>query len=95
LGGFGSFTCLARRWLLFEFTNAWLAILPGILGAVTFLVILTIGGFAAALPSTYVARWREYMIDRISQLYPDPSQHLPKTDGAVRLGSGLEIQDAD
>lgn len=80
---------------LFEFTNAWLAILPGILGAVTFLIILTIGGFAAALPSTYVAQWREHMIDRISQHYPDPSLQVPKTNGAVNLGGGLEIQDAD
>ena len=81
--------------ILFEFTNAWLAILPGILGAVTFLIILTIGGFAAALPSTYVARWRECMIDKIKALYPDPSLQLSKINSATNLGNGLEIQDAD
>ena len=30
--------------LLFNATNAWMAVLPGFLGAFTFLIVLTIGG---------------------------------------------------
>ncbi|NKB56386.1 MAG: hypothetical protein GKS00_08625 [Alphaproteobacteria bacterium] len=80
---------------LFEFTNGWMAILPGFLGAVTFLIILTIGGFAAALPSTYVARWREAAIDRISRHYPHPAQSDDALPVSPEMPRSLEIQDAD
>jgi hypothetical protein len=33
---------------------------------------LTVGGFVAYLPSTYVARLREHLIEKISQKNPLP-----------------------
>ena len=55
-----------------EFLKVWLAILPGFWGMTTFLLILTVGGFVAYLPSTYVARLREHLIEKISQKNPLP-----------------------
>ena len=55
-----------------NFLKVWLAILPGFWGMTTFLLILTVGGFVAYLPSTYVARLREHLIEKISQKNPLP-----------------------
>jgi hypothetical protein len=80
---------------LFSFTNAWLAILPGFLGAVTFLIILTIGGFAASLPSAYVARWRERMTERFARQYPLHLTSSRVSPVVAILPDNLNIQDAD
>ena len=55
-----------------EFLKVWLAILPGFWGMTTFLLILTVGGFVAYLPSTYVARLREHLIEKIPHKNPLP-----------------------
>ncbi|MBL4720570.1 MAG: hypothetical protein JKY20_05515 [Alphaproteobacteria bacterium] len=52
------------------FMKNWMAILPGFWGGATFLLILGVCGFAASLPSNYVARWRENMMGKISARYP-------------------------
>ncbi len=80
---------------LFNFTNAWLAILPGFLGALTFLIILAIGGFAATLPSSFVARWRENQISKFAERYPLPTATRHASPIATALPDHLEIQDAD
>lgn len=51
--------------MLFEYTNAWMAIMPGAVGAVSFALVLALGSFAALLPSTYVGRWREKHLDNL------------------------------
>lgn len=79
---------------LFEFTNGWFSVLPGLLGAVTFLILLTIGGLAAALPSTYVARWRDRTLDRIAARYPETIRR-PVVPVDPVLGYGPDVQDAD
>jgi hypothetical protein len=53
-----------------DFLKVWLAILPGFWGMATFLLILTVGGFVAYLPSTYVARLREHLIEKIARKNP-------------------------
>jgi hypothetical protein len=55
-----------------DFLKVWLAILPGFWGMTTFLLILTVGGFVAYLPSTYVARLREHLIGKITRKNPLP-----------------------
>lgn len=52
---------------LFKYTNAWMAVIPGAMGAVTFAVILALGCFAALLPSTYVGRWREKAVEKLER----------------------------
>ena len=81
--------------VLFNFTNAWLAILPGFLGALTFLIILAIGGFAATLPSSFVARWRERQILKFAERYPLQTAQTQSFPVPTGLPSHLEIQDAD
>lgn len=55
-----------------DFLKIWMTILPGFWGMTTFFLILMVGGFVAYLPSTYVARWREHMIEIISRRYAAP-----------------------
>ena len=55
-----------------DFLKIWLTILPGFWGMTTFFLILAVGGFVAYLPSTYVARLREHLIEKISQKNPLP-----------------------
>jgi hypothetical protein len=55
-----------------DFLKIWLTILPGFWGMITFFLILAVGGFVAYLPSTYVARLREHLIEKISQKNPLP-----------------------
>ncbi len=80
---------------LFNYTNAWLSILPGLLGALTFMIILVIGGLAATLPSSYVARLREKFIARIEQNYPAQVVSNKISPIPSVLSDHLEIQDAD
>ena len=80
---------------LFEFTNARLSVLPGFIGAFTFLILLTIGGSAAALPSTYVAKWRARMLDRMERRFPAPSAQPIDNRMVGLIPQNLEIQDAD
>ena len=55
-----------------DFLKIWLTILPGFWGMTTFLLILMVGGFVAYLPSTYVARLREHLIEKIAPKNPLP-----------------------
>ena len=55
-----------------DFLKIWLTVLPGFWGMTTFLLILTVGGFVAYLPSTYVARLREHLIKKIPHKNPLP-----------------------
>jgi len=50
---------------LIDFMKNWMAILPGFWGGATFLLILGVSAFAASLPSNYVAKWREGMMEKI------------------------------
>ncbi len=82
--------------VIFNFTNAWMAVLPGFLGAITFLIVLTIGGLAATLPSAYLGKWREFVWKRMERRYPAPSrQRQPIRAAATLYPRGLDVQDAD
>jgi len=78
---------------LFNFTSAWMAVLPGFLGAVSFLIVLLIGGLAATLPSAYLAKWRERIWVLMERRYPAPAERQVRA--APIFPHGLDIQDAD
>lgn len=52
---------------LIDLSKNWMAILPGFSGMITFLLALTLGVFVAYQPSTYVERWRERLMKKISK----------------------------
>lgn len=76
--------------LLFSFTNAWMSVLPGFIGALTFILVLAIGALAAAVPSNYVAKWRERVWRWMEDRHPEP-----RTMATPIFPPGLDIQDAD
>lgn len=78
---------------LFGLTNAWMAVLPGFLGAVTFLIVLLIGGLAATLPSAYVAKWRERIWVSMERRYPAPAKRQFVAEPL--FPHGFDVQDAD
>lgn len=80
---------------LFQYTNAWMAVLPGMLGAITFLILLAIGGLAATLPSNYVGKWRNRVLDRIAARYPALPAGTAVAPVIETLPHGFEMQDAD
>lgn len=86
---------LAVLGALFNATNAWMAVLPGFLGAISFLIVLAIGGLAATLPATYLAKWREVFLLWMERRYPEPVLRQPVASAAPIFPHGLDIQDAD
>ena len=80
---------------LYNATNAWMAVLPGFLGAVTFLIVLIIGGLAATLPSVYLAKWREAFWQWIERRHPMLDEREAPITKAPFYSNGLDIQDAD
>ena len=80
---------------LFNATKAWMAVLPGFLGAFTFLIVLTIGGLAATLPSVYLGKWRESIWQWMERRHPVLESRQPAQRPAPLFPHGLDIQDAD
>lgn len=80
---------------LFSATNAWMAVLPGFLGAFTFLIVLTIGGLAATLPSAYLSKWREAFWQWMERRHPEPAPRSIMEKPAPLFPHALDIQDAD
>ena len=80
---------------LFNATNAWMAVLPGFLGAFTFLIVLTIGGLAATLPSAYLAKWREAFWQWMERRHPVLEPRAITEKPAPLFPHALDIQDAD
>ena len=70
---------------LIDFSRKWMAVLPGFMGVTTFLFILAVGLFVAYQPSTYVARWRERLKQKIARRHP----LLP----AILIGPDLQGSD--
>lgn len=86
---------LAVLGALFNATNAWMAVLPGFLGAITFLIVLAIGGLAATLPAAYFSKWREMFLQWMERRYPEPVIPQSVASAATMFPHGLDIQDAD
>ena len=80
---------------LYNATNAWMAVLPGFLGAITFLIVLIIGGLAATLPSVYLAKWREAFWQWMERRHPILDEREAPITKAPFYSNGLDIQDAD
>ena len=57
---------------LIDFSRKWMAVLPGFMGVITFLFILTVGLFVAYQPSIYVAKWRERLKEILARRHPLP-----------------------
>ncbi len=55
---------------LFDRMNGWLAVIPGFMGGLSFLIVLVLASCAALLPSTFVARWRDAIFDHIADIDP-------------------------
>ena len=77
---------------LFNATNAWMAVLPGFMGAITFMIVLTIGGLAATLPSVYLGKWREGIWQWMEKRHPALESSVTQVQLFPR---GLDMQDAD
>ena len=77
---------------LFNATNAWMAVLPGFMGAITFMIVLTIGGLAATLPSVYLGKWREGIWQWMEKRHPALDSSATQ---AQLFPRDLDMQDAD
>jgi hypothetical protein len=78
-----------------DFLKIWMTILPGFWGMTTFFLILMVGGFVAYLPSTYVARWREHMIEKIARRHPSPVDAEQFTPVPAAFPTRADMQGSD
>ena len=65
---------------LIDISREWMAVLPGFMGVITFLIVLTVGVFVAYQPSIYVAKWRERLKEIVARRHPVPPAIFIRSD---------------